>query len=430
MRAPWEEPLVIAEEPVGEWPDPPAEEAFHGLAGDFVRLVEPHTEADRAALLLDFLVLAGAAIGRTAHVRVGAQPHYPNLFGVVVGGSGAAGRKGTAFSEAQGLFSLLPHKAVSRRLSGIVSGEGILWSVRDPVYRTETDKKTSTTKDVMVDPGVPDKRLVLREAEFAQVLRVAGRDNNTTSVQIREAWDGAEVLQTAAKNNPVTATAPHIAMLGDITPTELRRELTDTNRANGFANRILWCCSRRSKLLPDGGSADPVDLGWLADRLRVAILDAQAVRQVARDEEANALWRERYHDLTRERHGLLGALLARSEAQVLRLSLLYALLDGHQVIRREHLEAALAMWDYVERSTEFIFGDAVGDPVADELLEVLRRTPDGMTRTEIRDHFGRHRKSDAISRALSELERAGLVRCEREETGGRPSERWFAVVTS
>jgi hypothetical protein len=30
------------------WPEPLGEAAFHGLAGDIVRVIEPHTEADRA----------------------------------------------------------------------------------------------------------------------------------------------------------------------------------------------------------------------------------------------------------------------------------------------------------------------------------------------------------------------------------------------
>ncbi len=32
------------------WPEPLADEAFYGLAGDIVRTIEPHTEADPAAL--------------------------------------------------------------------------------------------------------------------------------------------------------------------------------------------------------------------------------------------------------------------------------------------------------------------------------------------------------------------------------------------
>ena len=41
---------------VPSWPDPIREAGFHGLAGEFVHLMEPHTEADNAALLIQFLV--------------------------------------------------------------------------------------------------------------------------------------------------------------------------------------------------------------------------------------------------------------------------------------------------------------------------------------------------------------------------------------
>ena len=54
-----------------------------------------------------------------------------------------------------------------------------------------------------------------------------------------------------------------------------------------------------------------------------------------------------------------------------------------------HLRAALACWAYAERSARFIFGDTLGDPVADEILRALRQQPAGMTRNEIRDLFDR-----------------------------------------
>src|SRR5262249_17131351 len=47
-KAPPEVPLP-AEPP---WPDLPAEKAFHGLAGRVVRVIEPASEADAAALLV------------------------------------------------------------------------------------------------------------------------------------------------------------------------------------------------------------------------------------------------------------------------------------------------------------------------------------------------------------------------------------------
>ncbi len=407
-----------------DWPAPPDEAAFHGLAGEFVRLVDPHTEADPAAVLVDFLVLAGNAIGRTAHVCVGASLHYANTYAVIVGESGAGGRKGTAYSEARRPFSQLGPDVAGRNVGGVVSGEGIIWAVRDPVYKLERDKSSGQYLNVMVDPGVDDKRLVLRESEFSQVLRVAGRDSNTTSVTLREAWDDEEVLQTLAKNSPATATGAHISMIADITPSELRRELTATDKANGFANRILWCCSRRSKELPDPEPVPLTALRALTARLDVVLRDARSMGPVARDDDARELWRERYSLLTRNRSGLLGALLARAEAQVVRLSLIYAVLDGSHTIRRDHLEAGLAVWDYCERSAAHLFGNALGDPVADELRDALGHRSEGMTRNEIRDHFGRHRRSGEITESLALLERLGLATMTREETGGRPRERW------
>jgi hypothetical protein len=45
--------------------------ALHGLPGEVVRTLEPHSEADPIALLAHFLVMFGNAVGRGPHVRVG-----------------------------------------------------------------------------------------------------------------------------------------------------------------------------------------------------------------------------------------------------------------------------------------------------------------------------------------------------------------------
>jgi hypothetical protein len=52
-----------------------APEAFYGLGGEFVRLVEPHTESDPVALLLQFLIGFGNQIGRGAYAVVEADIH-------------------------------------------------------------------------------------------------------------------------------------------------------------------------------------------------------------------------------------------------------------------------------------------------------------------------------------------------------------------
>ena len=110
----------------------------------------------------------------------------------------------------------------------------------------------------------------------------------------------------------------------------------------------------------------------------------------------------------------------------MRVACLYSLLDRTNIIRSEHLDAALELWRFARDSARFIFGDALGDPVADEILRSLRAAPDGMTRTEIRDIFGRHR-SNAIRVALSSLVELGRASFKTEKTDGRSAERWFAT---
>jgi hypothetical protein len=124
----------------------------------------------------------------------------------------------------------------------------------------------------------------------------------------------------------------------------------------------------------------------------------------------------------------LGAVTARAEAQTIRLALIFALLDCAEQIDVNHLRAALAVWEFCEASAAHIFGDSLGDPTADEILRALHQAGrDGMTRTAIRDLFGRHRTADRIGAALALLMTKGRARFVAGTTGGRPVETWFAM---
>ena len=115
------------------------------------------------------------------------------------------------------------------------------------------------------------------------------------------------------------------------------------------------------------------------------------MNRVCLDSEARELWHGVYPQLSDGKPGLLGAMTSRAEAQTVRLATVYALLDGAPRIGREHLEAALALEAYSERSVQYLFGGKLGDPLADELESAIRLAPNGLTRTEIRDHFKRLR---------------------------------------
>jgi Protein of unknown function (DUF3987) len=414
------------------WPDPPDEAAYHGVAGDLVRIIEPHSEADPTAILVQTLVAFGNVIGRTAHFRAEADRHYGNLFACLVGTT-SKGRKGTSWGVCSSAFSEVDPEW-QYAPGGLSSGEGLIWAVRDPTFKKEPIREGGKGKSkgritgyqqVEVDAGVADKRLLVLESEFASVLKVIARERNTLSATMRQAWENGS-LRILTKNSPAKATGAHISIVGHITRNELKQQICEIDLANGLANRFLWLCVRRSKCLPDGGALQMEDVAPLIDRFRDAVDYASSVGELRRDDAARAIWHGVYPRLSEGKLGLLGAATSRAEAQVMRLAMIYALLDQSPVIMAAHLLAGLAVWQYAEDSARYIFGSALGDATADELLRLIRsHTTEGVSRNEMREHFSRHKGRDDIARALQVLRDAGLAFSRQAPTEGRPAELWF-----
>jgi len=415
--------------PPNEWPSPLSTEAFYGLAGDFIKVVGPETEADDAALLYQLLTVFGCHAGRGSYFQIGGDRHYPNLF-VVITAQSSKGRKGTGLGEVKRLYSKADSDWITQRqVSGLSTGEGLLWSVRDPIIENvpvKNGKQVVDHRQEVTDLGVADKRLLVVESEFAQPLQAASRDGNTLSALIRLAWDGS-VLRVLAKSAKAVCLEPHIAIIAHITIAELTKLLTSTDSLNGFANRFLWVCSARSKCLPFGGSVDLKALESIAEGLKRAARFAHEAGRMDFSVEARTAWAAVYPELSEGRPGLLGAVTARAEAQALRLAMIYALLDCSSTIELPHLRAALAAWQYVEDSARFIFGDSLGNATADEILRLLRDNPAGLSRNQISEHFQRHKSSGELTLALSTLHGCGLAKSTSRKTAGRPVEIWLAI---
>ena len=398
---------------MSEWPTID-EAAFHGPAGEFVLRTEPHSEAHPMALLAQFLVAFGCACGRGAHYQVEADRHYTNQFVVLVGPT-ATGRKGSSWGHVRRLLADADPAFARCLVGGLSSGEGLIAQVRDPA--DEHDGQAPS-----------DKRRLVVEPEFAQTLKVLAREGNTLSAIVRQAWDG-EPLQTIVRNDPLRATGASIGIVAHITRDELLRYLTATELANGFANRFLLIAVKRSKLLPFGGALDGDRFTEVRDAIRLALRFAQQHRPITFDDDARERWIDIYEQLSSSRPGLAGAATARAEAHTVRLALIYALLDLSERIRSEHLDAALALWRYSAASARWIFGDALGDPTADELWSAAKERPAGLTRTEVSELFSRNKKRREIERALSVLEDAGRLRREtRHADRGRAAEVWIPVL--
>lgn len=394
------------------WPAPPEQAAYHGLAGAIVEKIAPHTEADPIAILAQLLVCCGALIGRGAYFQVEATLHHPNEFAILIGESAKA-RKGSSFDHVAKLISEADPGFPARLSTGLSSGEGLIWTLRDPAGQ---------------DPGNPDKRLLVVEPEFASLLKAASREISTLSPTLRSAWDGRP-LAVLTRTAPARATGAHVAIIGHITHTELRRYASAIEIANGLLNRFLLICVRRVRLLPEGGDPQPLKGTGLVRYLATVLKHAHATGQVTLAPDTRELWWHTYPQLTHPVDGLTGQLTARAEAHTIRLALLYTLLDGHKQIGPEHLHAALALWDYAQRSAAWAINHTTGDPLAEQIHAALARSPDGLTRTQLRDLLHRNLPAERVEQALHALASTGRATRHQTRTAGRPAEVWTAAPT-
>ncbi len=410
---------------IKEWPRL-SPKARTGIAGDFVELATRKSEADPAALLATFLIRFGIECGPGPHLMIGDTAHYPRLNAVIAGNSSKA-RKGTSGRPVTRSFDLagqvytpdnpllyVPAPVTPGPLS---SGEGLIYAVRDEIKAWHVDKKTGKGQWITVDPGVEDKRLFVLDEELAAALQCTRREGNTLSTVIRSAFDNG-TLAPLTKTNRIQATGAHIGIVAHITIHELNKLLEEIQTINGFANRIMWICARRQKLVP---IPEPMPEAELRKIQQVIIRLISTVRHygvVIFSPSAMQRWIDLYPIVSAARPGLVGCVTSRAETILARLSLVYALLDGSKTIELKHLESALAMWAYAKDSAEYIFAGRAANPIAQTILDACERGP--ISVTDVYGLLSNHATKRQVEIAVQELVTSGEVDISNRETAGRP----------
>lgn len=401
-----------------EFPAPPGwpelkSPALRGLAGDFVRAVCKGSEADPAAVLATTLTAFGAALGSKVNLWVGDTKHFPRLYVLVVGNSSKA-RKGTSATPVRRLLEAAAKKNTSFNGMQISDGpcssaEGLIYAVRNPSEGG--------------DLGAADKRLLVFEGEFASVLRVMQREGNLLSPALRTFWDHGN-QKPLTKTNPIGTTDAHVCIVGHITQQELGIYLSNADMWNGLANRLVFVAAKRSKLISFPERTAEKVLESFACRFSEALNHAHQVLQVVIADDARDKWTELYEKLSEEKPGILGSVTARSEAQVLRIAMIYALLDQTNQIGKEHLESALAFWEYSTASASLIFGKEAINSDQQKIIDALKAN-ESMSQTEIhRRVFSNKCSASELSKHLQSLEVTGKIERKTEKTNGPPRTIW------
>jgi len=432
---------VSTRQPAGDGPSPLAPptmspEGFPELLRAIVTVACASSEAHPVAVAANVIMMFCAAIGRNSYQRIGDAVIHARPFAMIVGKSSKA-RKGTSEITVRKIFKIADAVLRAQRGNadkqrvhegGMSTGEGIAFAIRDA---HEPDEKGKGG-----DEGVRDKRLLVIEPEFANVLAQVKRDGNTLSAVVRNLFDGRDI-EPLTKTSQTKATRPHVVIGGHITGFELREKATENDAANGLLNRFLILYVYRPKLVPLPRATPDDVLQQLARQVAQAIdfaccSDPHADNQheVTLTGEAEDFWCERYPEITRDRDGKGGNLLARSEMYARMLAMIFCLMDPRSQIEPCDMRAALAWLDYWHRSIVYIFecddDDAELDEFTTAVLRVVSERP-GISLSQVQEAWSRKRTAQ-VKKSLERLLNLAppLIQCKRDDaTGGRVALRYF-----
>ena len=391
-------------------PDPAC---LYGLVGDVARAGADTTEANPYAIAANMIAFMGCAVGRGPYMQVGNAWHHPRQFMLHVGRSGR-GRKGDAVSLIgrieRALRALNPNAAPQVHRGGLSSREGLVYLIHDGYSEGKNE----------VEP-IHDKRLLVIESEFANVLHQSKREGNTLSAALRDCWDGVS-MKPATRSNRLSATDPHLGMICAVTPSELISLMASRELTNGFANRfmIFWAERTRMNAFPTATPQDVVDA--LARRVLSVLEFCEAERWAEKDHarvelspDAQKLYGQLYRrELNDTSAGeRITALIERRAPMLLRLAMLFALCDKTTTVEVRHVNAAMAWVRYSVESVKFIFASAADEADVAATNDVARKITDFLTvhgtatRHELtRDCFKGHMQKSRIDSALDELLKA------------------------
>jgi hypothetical protein len=397
-----------------------AQEAYHGILHEVVRIATRTSEASPIAVAANLIGIFCAMIGRGAFQHIGDGICHARMFYLLVGRTGKA-RKGTSEHTVFRIFRAIERilcgdggfPAMKRHEGGLSTGEGLGYQLRD--------------SEEEGDGGTDDKRLHVVESEFAGAMAAANREKNTLSATIRTAWDGKPIAPLV-KNASWAASDPHIVISGHITSAELIARMSDVDALSGFLNRFVILHIVRPKLVPLPKRTPDADIERVAEQLAEAVrfaagddVTAGNTLEVTLSPEAVKFWCAQYPSLTAEQDGIAGALLVRSEIYCRMLAMIFALLDKTAVIEVQHIKAALAWVNYWKDSVNYIFATLAAKAEAERLneasadvLEFIKQRP-GCSRTDLTTGFRNKLSGQQITDALNHLMNAAppLVRLQQ-----------------
>jgi len=397
------------------------EDAYYGVLGEIAHRHRDQIPLNLLALYAMLLPAIGSLIGRRAVITVSRDRHYTNLFTAIVGSTGKG--KGTCWNIVEYLLKEIDPTSKDRLHCDAASAQGLIRLVRDASTHVQRGKEIK-------DPGVTDKRCLMVFEEMDTLFVAMSRQGSTLAPVWNMAYDG-KTLDNNTKEVSERATDPHISAVCHITEDSFQQAVANVSKglgvSNGLFNRFITVHAHRdpSRKLPRGGEMP--DVSDLAENIRDTLKGLGTTNDAVKiDWHAltHAEWAE-FVDAVDSDHPFLaglGGLAARLKPAVMRVAMLFAILDRATEIMPCHLKAAKSFCLQCIDSSRDLFGGSSNQGRPNTLRQRVLQVIDHQPKTLTQLHDCLHRKGYSaaeLRQLLADLTAEGLLEesCIQTEQG-------------
>jgi hypothetical protein len=309
------------------------------LCNEYINIMTDVTEAPASYHFFTFMTVAGMLVNRNAYVQWGSDRIYPNLWTMIVGQTGRARKSSTINKGRDILYRTAPDLQV---LSSLATWEGLLLAM--------------SRKDE--EPNLQSEKTLVCMSEFDGFLKKSRNDAISHLIpELCNIYDCPPEVKNSTKGSPIVVKNPFLSILAGIQPEVLEKSFQTGDVNGGFAGRFIYVYDVSDKEIPIPIWNKQTEYNQLITTLSY-IKNNCIEKEIIRYKGFESLWNPFYHTY-RTPNGdpsLLLQLNDRMQNHVLKMAMIFAVLDGESEIMEYHLADAINIGYWLIGNNRRLFG--------------------------------------------------------------------------
>lgn len=317
-------------------PPPVPKEAFYGWHRHWLDLVYPTTSAAPAFHLAASTTLQAAMMGRRIATIYAGSRVYPVQYAVVIG------RTGSSYKDT----------GYNRTVEMILNAKKVYLQDNEILNTPFREKKDFSSREALIDSLIDDKNIYLFSTEITSLFKNATRESTSTLLDaLINVWDSPSEISTnsmrAKSGERNSALEPVLNIYGGTQPNRIGEYMTEGMITSGLGNRLAFFMgSAREKM----SRTPELDVQASADayrELHARIRSYPERSRIEMDNEATERWDDWFYAIPEEVDELANDMKVRHPMMVQKWALMFAVSDGSPVITLDHMNAAIAIIDWM-----------------------------------------------------------------------------------